>query len=199
MEQDPEAVVRWHQETWPEIRARARAEGGEILFGIRFDQDIGRTWGGEGRTLAVVRRSGNRFSVNVMSAISTKGWMHFMVFPESFTAAVMCRFLDRYAGHVDHKVHLVVDGLSVHCFKKVRDWLAAPDAVELHFFPGVLARAEPRRAGQRRPQARPAQAASPPRPGRTRRRDPLLLPQTPAPGTHRPRLLRWHISVTSWA
>jgi hypothetical protein len=59
-----------------------------------------------------VRRTGNRFSVNAMSAISTKGRMHFMVFTETFDADVMCRFLDRLAGHFTHKVHLVVDGHS---------------------------------------------------------------------------------------
>jgi transposase len=139
VERDPEAVARWHQETWPKVRAKAKADGGEILFadqvGIRSDQVTGRTWGEKGKT-PVVRRSGNRFSVNAMSAISTKGRMHFMVFAESFTAEVMCRFLDRLAGHFDHKVHLVVDGHSAHRTKKVHDWLAAhPDDVELHFLP----------------------------------------------------------------
>ncbi|WP_443071883.1 IS630 family transposase, partial [Streptomyces sp. WMMC940] len=106
VEQDPEAVRRWHEETWPKIRVQAKKDGGEILFadqvGIRSDQVTGRTWGEKGKT-PVVRRSGNRFSVNAMSAISTKGRMHFMVFTESFTAEVMCRFLDRLAGHFDHK------------------------------------------------------------------------------------------------
>ncbi|MGW9454302.1 IS630 family transposase, partial [Streptomyces sp. NPDC055632] len=109
VEQDPEAVRRWHRPTWPEIPVKAKADGGEILFadqvGIRSDQVTGRTWGEQGKT-PVVRRSGNRFSVNAMSAISTRGRMHFMVFTESFTAEVMCRFLDRLAGHFDHKVHL---------------------------------------------------------------------------------------------
>lgn len=59
-----------------------------------------------------------------------------MVFTESFTAEVMCRFPDRLAGHSDHKVHLVVGGHSAHRSKKVRDCLAAhPDDVELHFLP----------------------------------------------------------------
>ncbi|WP_437099857.1 IS630 family transposase [Streptomyces sp. enrichment culture] len=103
--------------------------------GIRSDQVTGRTWGEKGRT-PVVRRSGNRFSVNAMSAISTRGRMHFMVFAEHFTAEVMCRFLDRLAGRFDHKVHLVVDGHSAHRSRKVRAWLAAhPDDVELHFLP----------------------------------------------------------------
>lgn len=103
---------RWHEETWPAIRAKVKRDGGEILFadqvGNRSDQVTGRTWGEKGRT-PVVRRSGNRFSVNAMSAISTKGRMHFMVFTESLTAEVMCRFLDRLAAH--------------------------PDDVELHFLP----------------------------------------------------------------
>ncbi|MGP2440363.1 IS630 family transposase [Streptomyces sp. JW3] len=127
VEQDPLAVRRWHEETWPKIRAKAKRDGGEILFadqvGIRSDQVTGRTWGVKGKT-PVVRRSGNRSSVNAMSAISTKGRMHFMVFTESFTAEVMCRFLDRLAGHFGHKVHLVVDWLAAH-----------PDDVELHFLP----------------------------------------------------------------
>ncbi|MGJ3561946.1 transposase [Streptomyces sp. INA 01156] len=49
-----------------------------------------------------------------MSAISTRGRMHFMVFTESFTAEVMCRFLDRLARHFGHKIHLVVDGHCAH-------------------------------------------------------------------------------------
>lgn len=87
VEQNAEAVRVWHQETWPAIRAKARAEGSEVLFadqvGIRSDQVTGRTWGEKGRT-PIVRRTGNRFSVNAMSAISTRGRMHFMVFTESF-------------------------------------------------------------------------------------------------------------------
>ncbi|WP_439655030.1 helix-turn-helix domain-containing protein [Streptomyces chryseus] len=35
VEQDPQAVRRWHEETLPAIRARAKAEGGEILFADR--------------------------------------------------------------------------------------------------------------------------------------------------------------------
>ncbi|MEU2113908.1 IS630 family transposase [Streptomyces sp. NPDC019507] len=95
----------------------------------------GRTWGAKGCT-PVVRRSGNRYSVNAMSAIGTKGRMHFMVFTETFDADVMCRFLDRLVGHFDHKVHLVVDGHSAHRSRKVRAWLADhPDRIELHCLP----------------------------------------------------------------
>ncbi|WP_435972316.1 IS630 family transposase [Streptomyces sp. Qhu_M48] len=126
-EQDSEAVRHWLRETWPKIRAKANMYGGEILLagqvGIRSDQVAGRPWGEKGRTPAV-RRSGNRFSVNAMSAISTKGRMHFVVLAEGFTAAAMCRFLEWLAGHFNRKAHLAVDGHSAHCSRKVRDWLA---------------------------------------------------------------------------
>jgi len=139
IEQDPEAVRRWREETWPAIRATAKDEGAELLFGdqvgIRSDQVTGRTWGERGRT-PIVRRTGNRFSVNAMSAISTKGRMHFMVFTERFDAGVMCRFLERLIGHFEKKVHLVVDGHSAHRSRRVRDWVAAhADQIELHFLP----------------------------------------------------------------
>ncbi|MFJ9847718.1 IS630 family transposase [Kitasatospora sp. NPDC101155] len=139
VEQDPEAVRGWLEETWPAIRAKAKAEGAEVLFadqvGIRSDQVTGRTWGAKGRT-PIVRRTGNRFSVNAMSAISAKGRMHFMVFTGTFDAKVMCRFLDRLTGHLDRKVHLVVDRHSAHRSRAVRAWLADhADQVELHFLP----------------------------------------------------------------
>ncbi|MET8748137.1 IS630 family transposase [Streptomyces sp. NPDC004728] len=79
VEQDPEAVRIWREEAWPAIRAKAEADNGEVLFadqvGVRSDQVTGRTWGAKGAT-PVIRRTGNRFSVNAMSAISTKGRMH---------------------------------------------------------------------------------------------------------------------------
>ncbi len=147
VEQDTEAVRVWREETWPAIRAKARAEGAEALFadqvGIRSDHITGRTWGEKGRT-PLVRRTGNRFSVNAMSAISTKGRMHFMVFTETFDADVMCRFLDRLASHIQRKVHLVLDGHSAHRSRKVRDWLEShPDRFELHFLPGCAPELNP--------------------------------------------------------
>ncbi|MEV1043237.1 IS630 family transposase [Streptomyces sp. NPDC050204] len=172
VEQDPEAVRIWREETWPAIRAKAKADNGEVLFadqaGVRSDQVTGRTWGAKGAT-PVIRRTGNRFSVNAMSAISTKGRMHFMVLTESFDAKIMCRFLDRLVGHFDRKVHLIVDRHSAHRSKTVRTWLADhEDQIELHFLPSC----SPGRARQRRPQTRPAPHSPGQEPNRTRRRNP---------------------------
>ncbi|MBB5940376.1 hypothetical protein FHS42_007474 [Streptomyces zagrosensis] len=124
IEQDSEAVARWQQETWSKTHAKARKDGGEVLFadqvGVRSDPGHPPHLGEKGKR-PVGRRSGNRFAANAMSAISTKGRMHFMVFTESFTAEVMCRFLDRLAGYFDRKIHLVVDGHSAHRSKQATD------------------------------------------------------------------------------
>lgn len=89
VEPDAEAVRVRREETWPAILAQAKTEEDEVFFadqvGIRSDQATGRTWGTKGCT-PIVRRSGNRFSVNAMSAISPKGHMHFMAFAETFDA-----------------------------------------------------------------------------------------------------------------
>ncbi|MFE5513052.1 IS630 family transposase [Streptomyces sp. NPDC056529] len=129
------------------MRARAEADNAEVLFadqvGVRSDQVTGRTWGEKGRT-PVVRRTGNRFSLNAMSAISTKGRMHFMVFTEAFDAKVMCRFLERLIGHFDRKVHLIVDRHSAHRSKTIRTWLAEhEDEIELHFLPSYSPELKP--------------------------------------------------------
>lgn len=81
-----------------------------------------------------------------------------MVFAESFTAGVMCRFPDRLASHFDHNVHLVVDGHSAHRFRKVRDGPAAhPDDVELRFLPPYSPELNPDELVNADPQTQPAQ------------------------------------------
>jgi transposase len=78
----------------------------------------------------------DRFSVNAMSAISTRGRMHFMVFAGVFDAKVMCRFLDRLTWHFDREVHLIVGRHSAHRSKAVRAWLVDRKyRIELHFLP----------------------------------------------------------------
>ncbi|WP_326697759.1 transposase [Streptomyces sp. NBC_01754] len=133
------AVRCWHEKTWSKIRAKAKKDGGEILFA---DQVTGRTWGEKGKT-PVLRRSRNRFSVHARSAISTKGRMDFMVFAESLTAEVTCRFLDQLAGHFDHEIHLVVDGHSAPARRRSATGSPPIRRRRAALPPRLLARAEP--------------------------------------------------------
>jgi transposase len=79
-----------------------------------------------------------------MSTISTKGELHFTVMRERFNAEVFIVFLDRLIGSFDRKIHLVVDGHSVHRAKKVKDWVAArADRIELHYLPAYAPHLNP--------------------------------------------------------
>jgi transposase len=139
-EQNPEAVTQWLEVAYPAIAAQAKADGGVVLWldqtGLRSTAAVGTTWAPVGKT-PVVAKTGRRFSVNVMAAISNKGELYFTCYLGSFTGEVFVAFLDRLIRHLDRKIHLIVDGHSVHRRVMVRDWVAERVAqLELHFLPG---------------------------------------------------------------
>lgn len=139
-ERDPEAVTRWLNEEYPAIRRRAKAEKAEIHWGdqmgLRSDHQAGTSYGLRGQT-PVVRGTGKRFGCNMMSTITNRGQLAFMVFKERFTSAVMIQFLKRLIRHTDHKVFLILDRHPVHLAAKVRRWVEQhSEAIELFYLPG---------------------------------------------------------------
>jgi hypothetical protein len=104
-EQNPEAVTRWLEETYPAITSQARRDGGVVLWldqtGLRSDNAVGVTWAPVGRT-PVVGKAGVRFEANAMAAISNKGELYFTVYHGSLTTEIMTRFFDRLTRHLPH-------------------------------------------------------------------------------------------------
>src|SRR5215468_11164800 len=139
-EQNPEAVARWLEVEYPAIAARAKQEKAIVLWldqtGLRSDAAVGTTWAPVGKT-PVVPRTGKRFGVNVMAAISNKGELYFTCYHGSFTGPVFLAFLQRLTRHLDRKIHLIVDGHPVHRRISIRNWLAEhADTIQMHFLPG---------------------------------------------------------------
>jgi DDE superfamily endonuclease len=141
LEQNPAAVARWLEEAYPAIRAQARREGGVVVWldelGVRSDDAAGRSWAPVGHT-PVVKRTGKRFGVNLIGAISGEGLLRFRLFTGSFAGPVLVDFLRRLVRDLaGRKVHLIVDGHPVHRAKLVSGWVARrPARIELHFLPG---------------------------------------------------------------
>jgi transposase len=141
LEQNPAAVRRWLSEEYPAIRAQARREGGVVWWldelGVRSDQAAGRSWAPVGHT-PVVKRTGKRFGVSLISAISGEGLLRFRLFEGSFAGPVLVDFLQRLVGDLaGRKVHLIVDGHPVHRARLVSGWVAQrPTRIQLHFLPG---------------------------------------------------------------
>jgi transposase len=135
-ERDEEAVRRWLEEEYPAIRARAKAEGAQIYWGdemgLRSDHVAGRSYGLKGKT-PVVDATGKRFGCNMISGITNRGRLNFMVFEGRFTAKVFLDFLRRLTRQARRKVFVIVDGHPVHRAKKVREWLEA-NAEHIEFF-----------------------------------------------------------------
>jgi transposase len=139
-EQSSAAVKTWLHATYPAIHARAKAEGAEIYWademGLRSDHQAGRSWSPRGRT-PVIPGTGQRFSTNMISAITNRGHMCFMVFNENFRVKVFTVFLRRLIKQARRKVFVIVDGHPVHRAKLIQAWRAKhADDLEIFYLPG---------------------------------------------------------------
>ena len=139
-ERDPDAVRRWLKKAYPAIQAWARREQATIFWGdetgMRSDHQAGRSWGRRGRT-PVVPGTGKRFRCNLISAITNRGKLAFMVFGRTFTAAVFVAFLRRLLRHTERKVFLIVDEHPVHGAAAVARWVERHHPrLRLFFLPG---------------------------------------------------------------
>jgi len=139
-ERDPVAVRTWLEETYPMIREAAKREKAEIHWGdemgVRSDHQSGTTYGRKGRT-PVIPGTGQRFRCNMISTVTNRGRLAFMVFHERFTADVFLRFLRRLIRNSSQTIYLIVDGHPVHRASKVKRWLARHEAeIRLFHLPG---------------------------------------------------------------
>lgn len=139
-ERDPVAVKQWLKEEYPAIRRQAKREKAEIQWGdemgLRSDHQTGTSYGRRGQT-PVIPGTGKRFSCNLISTISNRGRLAFMVFDGRFTADVMLKFLRRLLRNSNQKIFLIVDRHPVHRSAKVKRWLARhQNRIRLFFLPG---------------------------------------------------------------
>jgi len=125
-EQNPEEVKRWLEEEYPMIRKQAKREKAEIYWGdemgIRSDHAVGRSYGRRGQT-PIIPGTGQRFGCNMISAITNRGRLNFMVFKKRFQTDVFVVFLRRLVRQNKRKVFIIVDGHPVHRSRKTKTWL----------------------------------------------------------------------------
>jgi transposase len=132
-------VRRWLKMEYPRIRAMAKRCGAQIFFGdeagVRSDHHAGTTWAPEGQT-PVVRSTGARFGLNMISAVSAQGGFRFMTVNTRVTAPVFLSFLKRLMVGMRKPVFLIVDGHPTHKAIMVRKAVAATKGkLRLFFLP----------------------------------------------------------------
>ena len=138
-ERQDSAVRKWLNETYPEIAKRAKKENAEIHWGdeagFRSDHQSGTTYSPRGKT-PVIKGTGKRFRVNMISTVTNKGTLRFMIYEKSFTADLFIKFLKRLIRSSAHKIFLIVDNLPVHHSKIVKEWVTKNSKrIEIFYLP----------------------------------------------------------------
>lgn len=139
VQQNAEAVKVWLEQEFPAIKSAAQEQNADIFFGdeagIRSDYHRGTTWGICGET-PVVRTTGARFSVNMISAVSAKGQMRFMVVENTVTGPVFLTFLKRLMAGRERRTFLVLDRHPIHKSARVKKFVEETNgALQIFYLP----------------------------------------------------------------
>jgi len=138
-QKDSQRVEKWVREEYPKIRALARKQKADIFFGdeagVRSDFHSGKTWAIRGKT-PIVATTGARFGCNMVSAISPRGTMRFMLIEGKVTSDVFVTFLKRLIHNWPRSVFLIIDGHPVHKSVAVSKFVASTEGrLQLFYLP----------------------------------------------------------------
>jgi transposase len=140
IERDETLVQKWLKVEYPKIKKMAKAQGADIYFGdaahIRSDHHAGCTWGKKGET-PIVMATGARHGMSLISAITSKGHMRFMIKQSGgVNAEVFIEFLKRLLIGAKRRIFLIVDRGPAHRAKKTKAFVEALGGrLKLFFLP----------------------------------------------------------------
>lgn len=127
MNQKPEQVEAWLNEQYPAIHAEAKAENAEIFWGdetaVQNVANYARGYAPKGQT-PVVKVQAKKMHINMISAISNRGKLHFLLYSDAINSDRLISFMDAIVKTANgKKVYLILDNLRVHHSKKVTEWV----------------------------------------------------------------------------
>jgi transposase len=138
-ERDPLRIELWKREEFPKLKKRARKHGASIYFldetGFTSEPNLRRTYGLKGQT-PVVKTSGQRQKVNVISAVSMQGAFWCQVYTHTLKQGEFIVFLKDFRSGQRGKVFLVMDSHPAHIANSVKEYVQSTRGkLELHFLP----------------------------------------------------------------
>ena len=138
-EQQTANVTKWLEEDYPQIQMQANQEDAIIMWGdetgMRSDHQAGKSYSKRGKT-PVIRRTGQRFSVNMISALSNRGKLSFCIIDGRVNAGIFLNFLKQLIKGSKRKIILIVDGHPMHKAILVKEWVEENKGkIELKFLP----------------------------------------------------------------
>jgi transposase len=139
LEQDPKARARWLHTEWPRIQRLAKQQRALLFFEdesvVRLTPTVGRTWAPVGKT-PIVRVTGKRASVLVMSALNLQGRLFFSLPSEKVNATVFIDFLNALlAEYPKRKLFVIADQASAHTAKRVKQFVTGQKRLTLFYLP----------------------------------------------------------------
>lgn len=139
-EQDPQKVERFLDDTFPRIQRLAKKIGADIAFqdeaGARLEAHAGKTWGETGTT-PEVPVTGKRGGYNLLSIVTPTGELLFSIEEGRIDSERYIAFLEQLLEGRTKPLILIVDGVSFHRSKKVRDFVRSHrKQIRVFFLPG---------------------------------------------------------------
>ena len=140
MNQKPEEVEAWLNEQYPQIHAEAKAENAEIFWGdetaVQNVANYVRGYSPKGKT-PVVKIQSKKMHINMISAISNQGKLHFLLYSDAINSERLISFMEAIIKtSANKKVYLILDNLRVHHSKAVSEWVEKHSGqIRLFFLP----------------------------------------------------------------
>ncbi|MCK5815270.1 MAG: IS630 family transposase [Flavobacteriaceae bacterium] len=138
-EQNSKKVQEWLDEEYPAIKKRASLEKAEIHWGdetgVRNNSQHGRSYAPKGKT-PVKKSMEKRFSVNMISTVTNRGVVEFMIYTSTMNSQMFIKFMEQLIKNKEMKIFLILDNLRVHHSKIVKQWEQEnKENIELFYLP----------------------------------------------------------------
>jgi transposase len=128
IQRDEEAIRRWREEAWPELKRRAAREGRALVFvdesGFYLLPGVVKTYGPEAHT-PVVREWQTRDHLSVMSGLTTADQVYTLVRQESLTGLGAIEFLTHLGRQLNGAALVVWDRSPIHRRAAVEEFVQA--------------------------------------------------------------------------
>lgn len=138
-EQKPKRAKEWLEKEYPVIQKRAKQEKAVIYFGDetgrRSEDQTGASHGPTGET-PVIKKTKQRSSLNMISAINNREHLQFMIINGQFTSEVFQTFLQQMIKHSKQKIFFITDVQPALKTKNLNEWLGRnAKRIEVFFLP----------------------------------------------------------------
>jgi transposase len=128
IQRNDEAIRLWRDETWPELRRRARRERRTLVFedesGFYLLPGVVKTYAPEGLT-PVLREKQTRDHLSVMGGMTPEGRVYTLVRPESLNGLHCIEFLLHLLRVAGERLLVIWDGSPIHRRVEVQEFVAS--------------------------------------------------------------------------